>query len=130
VTAHPVAHHPAPLAAPRPPADAPVLAGRALRPGDDPSRQPRFGDAVWDLSGAGMLPNRTTWAYTVDFRTIADPGRRLAAKEFLYSRLTRRLGGKRGSAKPLTVVGDFHGLKVFFAYLDRECGGLALADVT
>ena len=90
-------------------ADLDILAFTGLALVDDPGLpRPRFGDDSWDFSAVADIPAyaREPNRLRVDWTTIADPRRRLCAKEAGLALLQpqvgldRRLGGARRRRLP------------------------------
>ena len=120
--------------------DAPVLRGRMLANAGvtarrvardwDGDRPPVFGDDVWQLGWAESRRNVPPATLVVDFRRIPDPLRRLTAKEFLYARMNERVTGIKRNLPLQVARQELNFLLAFFAYLDREHGGMPLRAVT
>ncbi len=90
---------------------------------------PLFGDDVWDLRVLRVRRNQPLDWLVIDFRPFTDPIRRLAAKEYLYARLTI----KHPRYRLLAITGmknEYYPLRRFFTYLDTVWEGVRLADVT
>jgi len=107
--------------------DALVLPARITdgRRGDGP----RFADGVWDVTA--FVP-WTTRGSRIDFTTIADPGQRRTAKEFLHSRINRAVPAAGTTARPMKItnlLGEFHEVRAILADF-AAAGAPRLADVT
>ena len=90
---------------------------------------PRFADDVWDVTA--FVP-WTTEGSRIDFTTIADPGQRRTAKEFLHSRINRAVPVGGTTAKPMKItnlLAEFREVRAILADL-AAAGALRLADVT
>jgi integrase len=84
---------------------------------------------VWDLRVLRVRRNQPLDWLVIDFRPFTDPIRRLAAKEYLYARLTI----KHPRYRLLAITGmknEYYPLRRFFTYLDTVWEGVRLADVT
>jgi hypothetical protein len=92
---------------------------------------PRFGDDVWDVTA--FVPWTAIARGTrIDFTTIADPGQRRTAKEFLHSRINRAVPAGGTNARPMKItnlIGEFHEVRAIVADL-AAAGAPRLADVT
>src|SRR6266702_669212 len=78
---------------------------------------PRFADDVWDVTA--FVP-WTTKGSRIDFTTIADPGQRRTAKEFLHSRINRAVPVAGTAAKPMKItnlLAEFHEVRAILADL-------------
>ncbi len=90
---------------------------------------PRFADDAWDVTA--FVP-WTTKGSRIDFTTIADPGQRRTAKEFLHSRINRAVPVAGATAKPMKItnlLAEFHEVRAILADL-AAAGAPQLADVT
>jgi len=111
-------------------ADELVLAIQTLRPDADPERLSRFGDDRWDLLPAIFRENVPLGLTSVDFGVIADPLRRLTAKEFLWARMNEAspLPTQRRMA-PTTARTTLTGIASFMDFVARECGRFSMHAV-
>ncbi len=78
--------------------DAPVVQGRTVN-----GPVPIFGDDVWDLRCIVFRNNAPASDSRCDFSSIADPLRRLTAKELIMQRLNRLLPTSRRSRRPKLI---------------------------
>ena len=120
-------------------ADLDILAFTGLALVDDPGLpRPRFRDDSWDFSSVADIPAyaREPNRLRVDWTTIADPRRRLCAKEVGLALLQpqvgldRRLGAaRRRRLPPHVLVTQLHRWRLWFDWLQRHHVA-RLADVT
>ncbi len=85
------------------------------------SRPPQFRDDVWDFLPVGPASLRQVHMCKADFSLIDHPVFRIAAKEFIYARLTaeqpRGHRGIRRTMKPTGTYVELWKVRVWFEYL-------------
>ncbi|GAA4442559.1 hypothetical protein [Phytohabitans houttuyneae] len=123
---------PQPAAAPRrqhPLEEMFVLHGRDLRAGTALAGTARFSDDVWPL--APILHRGDQRSLILDFTTLPS-GRRLLAKELIYSLLSGPLPRGEVWLDPVTIRETFSELKRLFGWMQQRPGGdqTRLAELT
>lgn len=107
-----------------------VLATLTLRPDADAEHLSRFGDDRWDLRPAIFRENVPLGLTWVDFGAIADPLRKMTAKEFLWARMNEPSPlPTQPRMSPTTARTALTEISGFMDFVVRECGSFSMQAV-